>query len=455
MAGKKRGDVPRDGRIARIRQAEFDDRAARAARQFVGRDLRKEAVDDDLLDFLPRQLRRARAADQAAARAEQRDRDRVGRVGAEQALLRGAAALDELRQARGRQPRAGLGQARLDEPREREVHVVAAEHEVIADADPRECGLAVVAERHVDEREVGRAAADVADQHAPRAGERVAQRRAVAVQPVVERGLRFFEQPQRGQPREARGFDRQRARAVVERRGHGEDHVLLGQRRSGEMRVPRVAHVREVARARVDRRHLVDAVGRAPRQDRRKAVDRRVRQPALRARDEPARHLRAERTRVAADHGRQRAAFACCFIGHRARLPRQPQRLGRQLAGRRVIAHRRQQRLRADLAGADELLDVEHADRIRSRFDVGDDGVAGAEVDADRITLHRAQAVPRTSNSTFQRSSVPLGIASSSSVPASVTRACSFTGTISPTERPSAGSVAWISSSSCNSSGDQ
>lgn len=213
--------------------------------------------------------------------------------------------------------------------------------------------------------------------------------------------------------------------------------------------------MREIARARLDRRHLVDAVGRAPRQDRREPIDRRVRQPALRARHEPARHLRAQRARVAADHGRRRADRARLRVGLRLGRPRQPQRVRRQLARRRVITHRRQQRLRGHRAGPDELLDVEHADRVGTGLDVRDDRIARAEVDADRITLHRAQAAPRTSNSTFQRSFVPLGIASSSSVPASVTRACSFTGTTSPTVRPSAGSVAWISSSSCSSSGDQ
>ncbi|MDR8998881.1 hypothetical protein FEP67_05030 [Burkholderia multivorans] len=438
---QERGDVPRDGRIARVRQAEFDDRRTRTLRQLVGRDLRKKAVDDDLLDLAARQLGRTCAADEPAAGTEQRDGHRFGRIVAEQALLRRAATLDELRQARGRQPRAGLGQARLDEAREREVHVVAAEHQMIADADARKRRLAIVAGRDVDERQIGRAAADVADQHASRRGERVAQRRTLAVQPVVERGLRLLEQPQRGQPRASRGLDGQRARAVVERSGDGQDDMLLRERRVGKVRIPCGTHVREIARARIDGRHLVDAVGSAPRQNRREAIDRRVRQPALRARDEAARHLRAERARVPSDHGRRRIV-AARLRGRAGGLPRQPQRVRRQFAGRRVIAHRRQQRLRGDRAGADELLDVEHANRVRAGLDVGDDRIAGAEVDADRIALHYAQAVPRTSNSTFQRSSVPLGIASSSSVPASVTRACSLTGTISPTVRPSAGSVA-------------
>ena len=61
---------------------------------------------------------------------------------------------------------------RLDRAREREVHVVAAEQQVIADGDALEPELAAARARR-DQREVGRAAADVDDQH-----ERTSPRRA-------------------------------------------------------------------------------------------------------------------------------------------------------------------------------------------------------------------------------------------------------------------------------------
>ena len=51
----------------------------------------------------------------------------------------------------------------LQQAREREVHVVAAEQDVLADGDALERELAIRA-RHGDQAEVGRAAADVADE---------------------------------------------------------------------------------------------------------------------------------------------------------------------------------------------------------------------------------------------------------------------------------------------------
>ena len=380
---EKRRDVPGDRGIARIRQPEFDDAAARAPRPLVRRDRRKEPVDDDLLDFLSRDLRRTRPADELRPRAEQRDRRGFGRVGAEQLLLGGAAALDELRDLPGREPRVRRlpDDPSFDEMREREVHVVAAEHQVVAHADARQERLAIL-HLHFDQREVGRAAADVADEHEAGRAKLVVERFAMVEQPVVERGLRFFEQAQRRQLRHPGRFERQRARAFVERCGHRQHDVLLFERRVGEALVPRRAHVREIACARRDRRDLRDIVARAPGQDRRDPIHRAVRQPALRARDEPARHLRAERAGEPADHDR----LLCVEIGVR---PGQLQIARVEFARRRVIAQRRQQRPRRDFARAHELLDVEDADLHGPRLDIRDDRVARAQIDADRIALHR------------------------------------------------------------------
>ena len=161
-----------------------------------------------------------------------------------------------------------------------------------------------------DQREVGGAAAHVADQHETRVRKLAREPFAMMKQPVVERRLRLFEQPQRGQAGHARRFHGQRARAFVERRRHREHHVLLFERRVGKALIPRRAHVRQIARAGFDRRDFADVVGGAPRQDRRNAVDRCVRQPALRARHQPPRHLRAEQTREPADHDRLRRIVA-------------------------------------------------------------------------------------------------------------------------------------------------
>ena len=484
-AAQKRRDMTRDRGIGRVGQAKFDDRATRPAGPFVRRHRRKETVDDDPLDLVARDLHRARAADQFRARAEQRDRGGVGRLRAEQLFLRMTATLDQLRQTRSRQTRALFRRIRARQPRlhpmrERQIHVVAAEHQMIADADPRELRLAIV-QADFDQREVGGAAAHVADEHETGVREFVGEPLAMMKQPVVERRLRLFEQLEAIQTGHARGLHGERARAFVEGSRHREHHVLMFERRVRKTMVPGRAHMREIARAGFDRRDFTDLVGGAPRQDRRNPVDRRMREPALRARDEPAWHLSAQQAREPADHDRLRGVLGfwmgCllrCLPGSYVRIclrclpgiyllrcrrtdlsigsraapirtgPRQLQIAGTQLALRRVIAHRRQQRPRGDFAGAHQLLDLEDANGLRPRLRIGEHRVAGAEIDADAVPLHliHAFALPRTSNSTFQRSSVPRGTASSSSVPASVTRACSFTGTTSPAVRPDAGRVA-------------
>ena len=64
-----------------------------------------------------------------------------------------------------------------------------------------------LAQLDVDQREVGGAAADVDHQHEPHVRERrSAERVAVAVEPVVERGLRLLEQAHARQARALRGL---------------------------------------------------------------------------------------------------------------------------------------------------------------------------------------------------------------------------------------------------------
>ena len=90
----------------------------------------------------------------------------------------------------------GGRQLAFGQVREREVHVVAAEHQVAADRDAFEPRLAA-AQLDAHQGEVGGAAADVAHQHQARVGQLRGQRAAVAEQPVVERRLRLLEQAQR------------------------------------------------------------------------------------------------------------------------------------------------------------------------------------------------------------------------------------------------------------------
>ena len=111
----------------------------------------------------------------------------------------------------------------------------------------------------------------------------VSMRRGVAAMrgdPRVERRQRLLEQHDRGESRGPRRLHGQLARLLVERRRHGEDDRLLARaaarrlpRRS--LVIPRVAQVREERAERLDRRQPRPVLD-SPRQDRRRAVDRRV-----------------------------------------------------------------------------------------------------------------------------------------------------------------------------------
>jgi hypothetical protein len=204
---------------------------------------------------------------------------------------------------------------------------------------------------------------------------------AMAEQPVVEGRLRLFEQAQAGQAGQARGLHGECARAFVEGGRHGEHDVLRFQRRVGKD-----------ARSRL-RAHGPDSsrwpppatpwprLRRRPRAGWRRAVHAGCDSQLLALATSAPRHLGAELARESADDCGRRA-------GERRVRPRQAQAGGVEFAGGGVVAQRRQQRARRDLAAADELVDLEQPDAVVALSGEGDDGVAGAEVDADGVARH-------------------------------------------------------------------
>ena len=209
--------MARDARVLRIRQAELRQADTGAAHRARGRvDLREEAFEDRLREFGARQLRADRPADQLRAAARHDERHRVGRRVGQQRFLRGTACVRERAQLPRIGLRALLRELARDDVREREVHVVAAEQDVLADRHAMQFEIAVALD-HRDQRQVGRAAADVdaqdqvADLHLPPA--------AALLDPAVQRGLRLLEQRHPRVAGGARGLGRQFARGRVERRG--------------------------------------------------------------------------------------------------------------------------------------------------------------------------------------------------------------------------------------------
>src|SRR2546423_1048413 len=79
------------------------------------------------------------------------------------------------------------------EVRERQIDVVSAEEDVIADREPGE-GKPPLLFAHADEREVARSAADVDDEDDVAGMDELAPRVARRLHPGVERGLRLFEE---------------------------------------------------------------------------------------------------------------------------------------------------------------------------------------------------------------------------------------------------------------------
>ena len=161
LTAEERRQMTRDGRVLRVRQAELRQAGARPAHRTRGAvHLREEAFEDRLREFGARQFGADRAADQLGAAARHDERHGVGGGVGEQRFLGRAAGVGE----RAQLPRVGLralgGQLARHHVGEREVHVVAAEQDVLADRDAMQFEVAFALD-HRDQREVGRAAADV------------------------------------------------------------------------------------------------------------------------------------------------------------------------------------------------------------------------------------------------------------------------------------------------------
>ena len=89
-----------------------------------------------------------------------------------------------------------------------EIEIVAAEHQVFADCDAMELHAALFAAPHANQRKVGRAAADVANQDLLSRFHAFLPVLRVLVDPGVKRGLRFFDQDDTRQAGASGGFDR-------------------------------------------------------------------------------------------------------------------------------------------------------------------------------------------------------------------------------------------------------
>ena len=155
---------------------------------------------------------------QTAAAPQQRDRDMPGSILRQQLLFGDPAALHQLRKTRRWQALACPRQCGLQLVRQRQIHVVAAQHQVLAYGGARQhrqvalrgCSL------HADQCQIGGAAAHIHHQYQTAVGQLGSQLLALQQQPVVKGCLGFFQQMHLLQTGQTGGLQRQCARALIE-----------------------------------------------------------------------------------------------------------------------------------------------------------------------------------------------------------------------------------------------
>jgi hypothetical protein len=295
--------VAGDRGVLRIRQAELRQAGARAHGRARGRfHAREEAVGDEGRDFVAREFGADRAADQLRAAARHDDRPGGGIGVGQQVLLGAAAGVGEGAHLPGVELGAVGLQLACDQVGQREVHVVAAQQDMVADGDAVRFQLAVALEDG-DQREVAGAAADVDHQHDVAGLHLLAPAAAAALDPAVQGRLRLFQQGRAAVAGVARRFGGQFARARVEGCGNRHGDGLLVERRFRMRGVPGIADVLEVAgrcRPAARRARLLPA---HRRQDGGAAVHARVAQPALGRGHQADRRAGAAAARHLANHG--------------------------------------------------------------------------------------------------------------------------------------------------------
>ena len=180
-----------------------------------------------------------------------------------------------------------FGKAGGDEVGQGQVHVVAADEEVVPHGHAAEDQFAAFL-GHGHEREVRGAAAHVADQQGIAQLQGPPPAVATIGQPGIDGRLRLFQQDQIvGQAGGQRRLAGQFAGAGVERGRHRQDRKLLGQRGLRLKLLPGRGHVFEIALRGRYRRDLGHALRRAPGQDRLMAIDPAIGQPRLGRADGP------------------------------------------------------------------------------------------------------------------------------------------------------------------------
>ena len=281
---EERRQVPGDRRVGRVRQAELLEAALPVLRHRVAVARRQKPIEQHPPQLVAIDGERPRRGHQARPPRGQGKGERLSAVFGQQLFLQQAALTDEGSEVGRRQRPVGRLERAFQMRRQGCVEVVAAEQQVLADGAALEVDAAVLQLAGGDEREVRRAAADVAHQHRL-AGPHPVGPVGVPVHPGVERRLRLLDQHD---PRQAGLLGcayGQLAGDLVEAGRQGDDDLLLGERRPVAVPVP--GDVPEDRRGGLDRTDPRTVGLAVPGQDGGRAVDAGMAQPRLRRGDQP------------------------------------------------------------------------------------------------------------------------------------------------------------------------
>ena len=286
LAAQEGRQMACDGGVLRIGQAQLRQTCAGAGLGLVADGhLGEEAFDQHGQHFVARDFGADAATNQLAATAGH-DHGHGLQAGVSQQLFLGrAAAMCQRAGLPGVQLFAFGGQLARHAIGQRQVHVVAAEQNVLAHGNALQLEVAI-ALQHGDQREVGRTTAHVHHQDDVAMLDLLAPCAVAGLNPTVQRCLGLFQQCQLLEARRAAGLGRQLACSRVKRCGNGDGDVLLVKRRFRVGLFPGPAQVLQIANRRGQRRDATDFRGRIGWQQGAAAVHAGVAQPALGAADQ-------------------------------------------------------------------------------------------------------------------------------------------------------------------------
>ncbi len=268
--------------------------------------------------------------------------------------------------------------------RQGKIEIIAAEDQVLADGHAVELHLAALTAADADQRKVGRAAADIANENFLTRLDKPVPAVSMGVDPGIERGLRLLDEHHSRQAGQGGRLDRQLPRHFIKRGRQGEHEILLGQRMLWEAGVPGGANMGHIPRADLDRRQPLDVGRSVPRKEFGRAVNARMTEPRLGRTDQPSRHHRAMIAGKKADDVRRLRARP-------GRGPGQTQGRRRQFARAGLIMEGGNRLAGLHLSGRYQLRHGKNADmpRFFRRIDVGHGRVRGPQVETDDITAQR------------------------------------------------------------------